>query len=114
VRLLILLMPVMVVVPALAETPDCSGTGDWPTMSTFSRLKFLGIADDVLTAKTRTTRIASEKIGKDLYRQVHRITFTEVSGKTVEAIVVNNVSSEECSMSSVEIFMVSKHLKGQK
>jgi hypothetical protein len=77
-------MAAVMVMPAFAETPDCSGTGHWPTMSALSRLKFAGIADDVVSAKTKTTRIASERIGKDLYRQVHRVTFTEVSGKIID------------------------------
>jgi len=74
------------------------------------RIANAGIVDKVDFAKTKTARLASERIGQDLYRQVHRVIYTERSGKIIEAIVVNDVSSEECSMSSVEVFVVSKRL----
>jgi len=54
--------------------------------------------------------LASEQIGRNLYRQVHRAIFTEKSGKTIEIITVNSASSEECSMSDVDVFVVSQHL----
>ena len=57
--------------------------------------------------QTKTTRIASEKIGPDLYTQVHRIVFSNQSGEKVEVITVNNASNEECSMSSVDVYLVS-------
>jgi len=95
---------------ALAEDPDCSGIDRWPTRSALVRIANAGIVDKVDFAKTKTTRLASERIGQDLYRQVHRVIYTERSGKIIEAVVVNDVSSEECSMSSVEVFVVSKRL----
>ena len=97
---------------ALAKDPDCSGTNRWPTNMAFVHLKNAGITDNSKLdfTKTKTIRLASEKIGKDLYRQVHIVTFTEKSGKTIEVITVNNASEEECSMSDVEVFVVSHHL----
>ena len=58
--------------------------------------------------KTTTNRIASEKIGTDLYRQVHMIQFVETSGVKINAITVNDASSEECSMSKVDVYVISK------
>jgi hypothetical protein len=58
--------------------------------------------------KTKTMRLASEPIGKDLYRQVHRVTFTEKSGKLIDVITVSSASREECSMGEVDAFLVSK------
>ncbi len=97
---------------AFAKDPDCSGVEMWPTNMTFVHLKNAGFTDNdrLDFTKTRTIRLASEKIGKDLYRQIHHITFSEKSGGMIETISVSNVSSEECSMSDVDVFVVGKHL----
>ena len=78
----------------------------------FVYLKNAGITtnDKVDFTKTKTVRLASEKIGKDLYRQIHRVIFTEKSGKTIDVITINDVSSEEGSISNVEILVISKQL----
>jgi hypothetical protein len=93
-----------------AKGPDCSGS--WPTNMAFARLKNEGITDNqkIDFSKTQTKRIASEKIGKDLYHQVYDVVFTERAGQTIEAIVVHDASSEECSMTGIELFVVSQHL----
>ncbi len=95
-----------------AKSPECEG---WPTSMAFVHLKNAGLTDNSRTDPSKATaiRIASEKIGKDLYRQVHRITFRETSGTNIEVITSNNASSEECSMSAVDVFVVSKHLGGR-
>ena len=81
-------------------------------MMALAQLKNAGITDPTKIdfAKTKTVRLASEKIGKDLYRQVHRVTFTEKSGTVIEVITLNNVSSQEGSESQVEVFVVAKRL----
>jgi len=90
--------------------PDCSG--GWPTNMTFVHLKNAGLADNsgIDFSKTKTVRIASEEVGKDLWHQVYHVTLTKKSGETVDAIAVHDASQEECSMSGVEVFVVSKHL----
>ena len=97
---------------AIAATPDCSGINRWATSMAFGALKNAGITnnDKVDFTKTKTVKLASEKIGKDLYRQVHLVTFTEKSGQTIEAITRNDASSEDCSMSGVEVYVVSRRL----
>lgn len=99
-----------------AKDPDCTGVDQWPTSMAFVHLKNAGITDNnkLDFSKTKTVRLASEKIGKDLYRQVHRITFIEKSGNTIEVITVNEASKEECSMSDVDVFVVSQHLGTKK
>lgn len=54
--------------------------------------------------------IVSQRIGRDLWRQVFRVTFPLKSGRKIEAIVVSDTSVEECSMGTVQIFLVSKQL----
>jgi hypothetical protein len=78
----------------------------------FVHLKNAGLADNysVDFSKTKSVRIASEKVGKDLWHQVYHITFTKKSGDAIEAIAVHDASQEECSMTGVEVFVVSKHL----
>lgn len=100
---------------ASAKTPDCSGIAGWPTSMAFSQMKNAGITDnDQLDfTKTRTVRLTSEKIGKDLYRQVYLVTFMRKDGHALEAITVSDASNEECSMSNVRVFVVSRQLDGR-
>lgn len=81
----------------------------------FVHLKNAGLTDNnkLDFTKTKTVRIASERIGKDLYRQVHFVVFTVKAGGTIKVITSNQASSEECSMSGVEVFVVSKRLGGE-
>ena len=97
---------------AIENTPDCSGTQQWATSMAFVHLKNSGITNNEKLdfSKTLTKRIASEKIGKDLYRQVHHITFTEKSSNVIQVITVSDASNDECSMSGVDVYIVSKKL----
>ncbi|HEV2195400.1 MAG TPA: hypothetical protein VGR55_07440 [Candidatus Acidoferrum sp.] len=99
---------------ASTKDPDCSE--GWATPMTFAQLKNAGITDNdkIDFSKTKTTRLASEKIGKDLYRQVYHVQLTERSGKLIEAIAVHNASQEDCSESGVEVFLVSQHLNAER
>ena len=101
--------------PVFAGSPDCSGPDRWPTSIAFVHLKNAGITnnDELDFDKTKTARLASEKIGKDLYRQIHLVTFTKKSGETTQVITNNDASNEECSMSGVEVYLVSQRLGEQ-
>ena len=112
-KLLIVLI-ILLFSPSFAFTkdPDCTGSDRWPTSMAFGSLTDTGITDNYKLdfSKTKTVRLASEKIGKDLYRQIHHITFIEKSGNTIEVITVNDASNEECSMSGTDVFVVSRHI----
>jgi hypothetical protein len=97
---------------AMAKSPDCTHPDAWPSSMAFTHMKNAGLVDnEVLDFKrSRVDRLASEKIGKDLYRQVHLVHFFKKSGEEVNAITVNEVSHRECSESDVDVFVVSKHL----
>jgi hypothetical protein len=78
----------------------------------FSYLRNAGITDSsqTLPEKATAVRLASEKIGKDLYRQIYRITFPTKSGPDIVVITSSEASWEECSMSAVDVFVVSRQL----
>ena len=100
--------------PAPAKSPDCAGVNGWATQMALVHLKNAGIADTnaLDLTKIKTKRLASEKIGKDLYRQIHHISLTEKSGNVIEVITSNDASNAECSMSGVDVFIISRHLGG--
>lgn len=110
----IILTIILALIPswAIANDPDCAGVDQWPTSMAFVHLKNAGMTDNYKLdfTKTKTIRLASEKIGKDLYRQIHQVIFTEKDGNTIEVITINDASSEECSMSGVGVFVIDKHL----
>lgn len=96
---------------ALAKSPDCAS---WPTNMALVHLKNAGLIDipSVIEAQTKAVRLASEKVGKDLYQQVYDITFHTKDGKTVEVVTKSQASSEECSMSRVDVYVVSQKIGG--
>lgn len=97
----LLAVPILVFsFPVFAKSPDCTGVERWPANLVESAVVDSGFADrDMLDYnKTKVVRLASEKIGKDLYRQVHRVTFVKKSGESIMAIVVSDASHEDCSM----------------
>ncbi len=98
-----------VVTTGHAKDPDCTHIDAWPSGMAYSHLKNAGIIDPAIIDYTKTvvTRVASERIGRDLYRQVHRVVFTRLDGGTVTALTVGNASNVECSMSGVDVYLVS-------
>ena len=82
---------------------------------TFVHLKNAGLVDNrsIDSSKTKTVRLASERIGKDLWHQVYQVEFTKTSGETIDAIAIHDASEEECSMTGVDVFLVSRHLGGK-
>ena len=99
---------------AIAAVPDCASPEAWPASMAFTTLKNSQLLnnDNVDFSKTQVVRLASEKVGKDLYRQIHDVSFTLKSGDIVEAITRNDASNDECSISAVDVYVVSKHLSG--
>lgn len=98
-------------VVCFAASPQCAS---WPTNMALVQLKNAGITDPtkVDESKTKAVRLASEKVGKDRYRQVYDITFYETAGRAIEVVTSSEASSTECSMGSVDIYVVSRKLGG--
>jgi len=98
---------------AKTHGPDCSG--GWPTNMTQGLLKNDGQLknEDFDLSKTTTIRLASERLNKDLWRQVYLVTFFKRSGESIQAVVMHDASAEECSMTGVQVFVVSKRIDGR-
>jgi len=87
-RLLIAFL-LLVTVRATAQSsqmhgPDCSGS--WPTNMAQAALKNAGLLNnkEVDFTKTKTTRLASEKVGTDLWHQVYFVTFFKRSADKIQ------------------------------
>lgn len=108
---LLLSLPGLCLAGTHTGSPPCT---NWPESMALVHLKNAGITDPtkIDESKTRIIRLASEKIGKDLYRQVYDITFVEKGGTRVEVVTSNKASWQECSMSGVDVFVVSRHIGG--
>jgi hypothetical protein len=97
--------------PLAFADPDCTGVNRWPTRSALVSLKNAGLINDgVDFARTKTVRLASERLSQGMYRQIHLVTFVEKSGNKIEVITSNVASNDECSETGVEVFVISKRL----
>jgi hypothetical protein len=97
---------------AIAD-PECAGPDHWAAIMTFAQLKNSGVLtnDSVDFTRTKSDQIASEKIARDLYRQVFKVTFYLKDGRTVRAIAVSDASSGGCSMSDVTVYRIAEPLR---
>ncbi len=113
-KFVVVAMMLATMAPGLSANPKCDGPNNWAAMMAFAHLKNAGVTDNAKIDFNQTivNRIASEKIGEDLFRQVHRVIYIEKSGKKIELITTNDASSEECSMSAVEVYVVERKLGG--
>ncbi|MCC8394734.1 hypothetical protein LJ656_19250 [Paraburkholderia sp. MMS20-SJTR3] len=111
--LTVLLLSLPVLCPAQGRpNPPCDR---WPTNIAENSLKDAGMLGNIDYTKTQAVQLSSEKIGKSedgeqLWREVYHITFHEKGGKKIKVIAVNDAGEFECSMSAVEVFVVSNHL----
>ena len=90
--------------------PKCAGPDHWPASMTFAQLKNRGVLTNDAVDFTRTTsnQIASQRIGRDLYRQVFKVTFFLKDGRAVRAIAISDASKDECSMSDVTVYRIAE------
>lgn len=111
--ILVFIMLAPSVAVAAGKGPDCSGPNRWPAAMAYTHLKNAGLLTPqrVDAKATQSTLVASEQIGADLYRQVHKVRF-RVGGGDLEVITVSDASHAECSMGAVQIFVVGRALGG--
>ncbi|MCO6526045.1 hypothetical protein [Snodgrassella sp.] len=102
------LIIILAIFPTLsfAKAPDCH---NWPMNITIGWLKNANITDiyNLDESRTKITLLASEKKKKDLYTQIYHFVFFDKQGNTYEVITQNEASHEECSMSSVNSYLIS-------
>lgn len=93
--------------PVLAD-PKCDGPESWPAAMTHGQLKNDGVLvnDEVDFSRTGVEQIVSQRLRKNLYRQVFKIVFHFKDGRLVQAIAVSDASKEECSMSRVTVYRI--------
>jgi hypothetical protein len=76
----------------------------------FVHLKNRGVTtnENIDFSKTEVSRIASERIDDTTHRQIHLVTFTQTDGDTIETITISDATTDECSMSEVDVYRVEK------
>ena len=96
------------------HTYDCSYLHNYAENISYLKLKDQKLInpDSVIENKTKSILIASEKINKNLYKDVHLITFFLKNNTTIKVIAINNSSPEECSMSDVDIYLIKSKISG--
>jgi hypothetical protein len=84
----------------------------WPMTMALMSLKNSGMiaGDDIQEKRTKIELMASEKIGRYLYRQVYHMTFYGATGKVIDVITNNQASSVECSVSAVDVYVTGKNI----
>ena len=90
--------------------PKCDSPNNWAATVAFVHLKNAKLTTDI--SSREVTRIASEKIGENLFQQVHLVEFSKTDGTKIEVITTNHASNEECSMSEVSVYIVETKLGG--
>jgi len=110
-KLILLIYLLLLPVIAFAGDPDCSGPDNYAASMAFVQLKNSGLTtnDKIDWSKTKVTELAHQKIGKDLYKQVNLVIYTEKTGKKFAIIAINNASSEECSMTGPDLYLVTTY-----
>ncbi len=87
---------------------NCSGIENFAASISYVVLKNTNNidVDNLIYDKTKVVLISSEKIGDDLYKDVHHITFFLKNDEKVEVITINDSSSEECSMAGGDVYLI--------
>ncbi len=111
-RLVVLASAVVIAGSAHAQPPACA---HWPTTMALVHLKNAGAIDPATLdqAATKATLLAAQPMGRGLYKEIYHVTFRETGGQTVEVLTASFASNEECSMSAVDVWVISKHLGGK-
>lgn len=93
--------------------PDCTGPDSYPASAAYVMLKNRDILDmqRFNGDKTKVTRLASEQSGEDLYVQIHLVEFFGQNGEPLASVIVDNeVSSEECSVNGIGLYLIDRTL----
>lgn len=97
--------------PAFA---DVSGCMSWPVSMAQVHLKNAGLLSpgDVDGRKITGVLLARQPLKDGSAREVYDLVFPLKSGRTIQVITSNLVTKEECSGGPVDVYIVSKVIKG--
>ena len=105
----LLLVTLLAILPifSFAKGPDCYSC---PMNMSKAWFQNAGIVDikNLDESKTKITLLASEKKAKGLYTQIYHFIFYDTIGNTYQIITNSDASYEECSMSDVDVYLISK------
>lgn len=96
---------------ARGQPPACA---HWPTSMAYVQLKNAGVIDPATLDQNATaaTLLAAQPLGHGRYKEIYDIIFRDRSGHATEVVTSNEASADECSMSDVAVWVVSRHLGG--
>jgi hypothetical protein len=86
----------------------------WPKTMALMSLKNAGITDPshVNEAATKVALLAYQALPNGIFKEIYDITYFSNDGKHVFEVITSSESSyEECSMSDVTTFLISKRLE---
>ena len=111
-KLLLVILLAVLPILSFAKGPDCDS---WPMNMSEGWLQNAGIVDiiNLDESKTKITLLASEKKAKGLYTQIYHFIFYDKIGNSYEIITNNDASYEECSMTGVDIYLISKRVSNK-
>lgn len=97
--------------PAFADVPGCMS---WPVSMAEVHLKNAGLLSpgDVDERKITGVLLARQPLKHGFSREVYDLVFHLKSGKTIQVITSNLVTKEECSGGPVDVYIVSKVIRG--
>ncbi|GMQ48570.1 hypothetical protein VB10N_35690 [Vibrio sp. 10N] len=93
---------------ASSTLPDCDSPQSWAATMAYVQLtnSDINLKEKINPNSTVVTLLASEKIGEDIYRQIHHVDFKLHTGEVITVITSNEATSEECSYSGVDVYEV--------
>jgi hypothetical protein len=92
---------------SFAKGPNCYS---WPMNMTLAWMKNENIVDirKLDESKTKITQLVSEEIKKGVYTQIYNFVFYDTHGNSYQVITKSQASYEECSISDVNKYLISK------
>lgn len=100
------------------DGPDCAS---WPTNMAEVQLKNLGRLNlaQVDLSGIKAERLTSQSSGHDdygkvIYRQIHDIRFPLKDGREVRVVTDSKSSDTECSIGTVDVYVVSRMIDGSR
>ncbi|MCO6518702.1 hypothetical protein [Snodgrassella sp.] len=101
---------ILLVLSPILSFSKATGCHSWPMNMTEAWMQNAEIVDipNLDESKTKITLLALGKKKKGLYTQIYHFIFYDRKGNSYEVITKNEASDDECSMSDVDSYLISK------